>query len=46
MKAEFDKEGILAIIPETQEEDQQLTDWYLKMSQYPARKTILFERFK
>lgn len=44
MKAEIDKEGVLAITPQTKEEDKALADWYYKYGKEIAKKVILFER--
>lgn len=46
MIAKIDKEGVLAITPETKEEDKNLGDWYFKYGKEIVRKVILFERVK
>ena len=46
MIAKIDKQGILAITPETKQEDKELADWYFKYGKEIARKVILFERVK
>jgi hypothetical protein len=46
MIAKIDKDGVLAITPETKEEDRNLAEWYKNYGKEIARKVILFERVK